>query len=67
LGSCSVIQSSHSGALRAVMEMGVFDAIPVDGSSTTATELAQKLNVDKNLLGKLSQIVLAVEICDPGF
>lgn len=35
--------------------MGVFDATPVDGSSTTATELAQKLNADKDLLGELSQ------------
>ena len=35
--------------------MGVFDAIPADGSSITATELAQKLNTDKNLLGELSQ------------
>lgn len=55
MSSFSVVQSSHSGALRAVMEMGVFDAIPIDGSSTTATELAQKLNADKDLLSELSQ------------
>lgn len=54
MSSFSVVQSSHSGALRAVMEMGVFDAIPLDGP-TTATELAQKLNADKDLLGELSQ------------
>ncbi|OBT66502.1 hypothetical protein VE03_03651 [Pseudogymnoascus sp. 23342-1-I1] len=52
--------SSHSGALRAVMEMGVFDAIPVDGSPTTATELAQKLNVDKDLLVRLMRCVTII-------
>jgi hypothetical protein len=32
--------------------MGVFDAIPQDGKPITATELAGKLGVDKELLGE---------------
>lgn len=31
--------------------MGVFDALPVDGSGMSAPELAKKLGVDENLLG----------------
>jgi hypothetical protein len=34
------------------MEMGVFEAIPLDGSPVDATELSKKLNVDKDLLGE---------------
>lgn len=32
--------------------MGVFDALPTDGSSSSATTLADKLGVEKELLGK---------------
>lgn len=38
--------------MRAVLEMGVFDALPTDGSSSSATALAEKLGVEKELLGK---------------
>jgi len=32
--------------------MGVFDTIPQDGKSMTAAELAEKLGVEKELLGE---------------
>lgn len=44
--------SVHSGTLRTVLEMGVFDALPMDGSSSSATILAENLGVEKELLGK---------------
>ena len=34
------------------MEMGVFEALPMDGSSATAESLSKKLAVEKDLLGK---------------
>jgi hypothetical protein len=34
------------------MEMGVFDALPQDGSPATAAALSEKLGVDKDLLGE---------------
>jgi hypothetical protein len=34
------------------MEMGIFHALPMDGSSTTAATLPEKLGEEKNLLGK---------------
>jgi hypothetical protein len=50
----------HSGSLRAVLEMGVFDALPQDGSSATASTLAEKLGAEKDILGRfgLSSIIL---------
>jgi hypothetical protein len=35
------------------MEMGIFQALPMDGSSATAASLSEKLGVEKDLLGKL--------------
>jgi hypothetical protein len=46
------LQAVHTGCLRAVMEMGVFEALPVDGSPATATNLAETLSVEKDLLGE---------------
>jgi hypothetical protein len=40
------------GSLRALLEMGVFDAMPQDGKPITAAELAGQLGVDKELLGE---------------
>lgn len=34
------------------MEMGVFDALPLDKSSVTATALSKQLDVEKDLLGE---------------
>lgn len=36
------------------MEMGVFEALPADGSPASATALSEKLKVEKDLLGMLS-------------
>lgn len=33
--------------------MGVVEALPIDGTSISATALAEKLQVDKTLLSKL--------------
>lgn len=44
-------QTSQTACLRAVLEMGVFDALPADGTSMPAAELAQKLDVEELLLG----------------
>jgi hypothetical protein len=39
-------------ALRTVLEMGVFEALPLDGSSISAANLSQKLGVENKLLGQ---------------
>ena len=44
-------QVSHAGAIRALLEMGVFHALPKDGASMKSSELAVKLSVDELLLG----------------
>jgi hypothetical protein len=33
--------------------MGIFEALPLDGSSLSADVLAEKLNVEKDLLGAM--------------
>lgn len=33
------------------MQMGMFEALPMDGSAANATVLSEKLGVEKNLLG----------------
>ncbi|KAJ5687575.1 hypothetical protein N7536_010194 [Penicillium majusculum] len=48
--------AAHTGALRALMEIGVFTALPQDGSSKTADSLAQECSVDKDLLVRLLRI-----------
>jgi hypothetical protein len=48
------LQAVYTGCLRAVMEMGAFEALPTDGSSATATNLAETLSVEKDLLGEFS-------------
>lgn len=44
------------------MEMGIFTALPQDGSSKTADSLAQELSVDKDLLGEF-QCLIFVTVC----
>jgi len=44
---------AHTGSVRALLEMGVFSALPLDGSSVKAQELAEKLKVDPVLLVRL--------------
>ncbi|KAJ9482270.1 hypothetical protein VN97_g11167 [Penicillium thymicola] len=51
-----VEEAAHTGALRALMEMGVFTALPQDSSSKTGDSLALELSVDKYLLVRLLRI-----------
>ncbi|KAH7057092.1 putative O-methyltransferase [Macrophomina phaseolina] len=51
---------AYTGAVRALLEMGVFNALPSDGSSMTAAELAKRLSVDKELLVRLMRIATAL-------
>ncbi|CAD6445816.1 f8921658-439b-4469-aae0-2ac0945003d8 [Sclerotinia trifoliorum] len=51
--------SVHSGTLRTVLEMGVFDALPMDGSSSSATILAENLGVEKELLVRFMRVLTA--------
>ncbi|KAF8851799.1 o-methyltransferas-like protein [Acephala macrosclerotiorum] len=55
----------RSGSLRALLEMGVFDVLPPDGSGMSASELAQKLNVDEALLVRLMRIVVPLYFMEP--
>ncbi|PVH68469.1 O-methyltransferase [Cadophora sp. DSE1049] len=47
---------SHSGAVRALLEIGVFQQIPTGNGSKSATELAAELGVDKKLLVRLMRL-----------
>jgi hypothetical protein len=42
--------------VRALLEMGIFDALPPDGSSLSADVLAEKLKVEKDLLSRTSPL-----------
>ncbi|PQE19000.1 O-methyltransferase protein [Rutstroemia sp. NJR-2017a WRK4] len=44
---------TYSGCLRALLEAGVFETIPLDGSSIPAKELAEKTNIEEQLLIRL--------------
>lgn len=44
-------QAAHTGAVRALLEMGVFNMLPENGGMT-ATKLSKELAVDKELLGE---------------
>lgn len=39
--------------MAALIEIGVFDKLPSDGTSVKATDLSKQLNVDKDLLVRL--------------
>lgn len=45
---------AYTGAVRALVEMGIFEALPLDGTSLSADMLSEKLNVEKDLLGRIS-------------
>ncbi|PVH79658.1 o-methyltransferas-like protein [Cadophora sp. DSE1049] len=51
---------SHTGAIRALSEMGVFRALPRDGTSMKASELAEKLKVDELLLVRLMRAATVI-------
>lgn len=44
------------GAIRTLLEAGVLDAIPTGGQSISASEIAAKTGVDKELIGRLSPL-----------
>lgn len=43
---------SNLAATRALMELGVFEAIPTGGKSMTADQLATKTGGEKELIGE---------------
>jgi hypothetical protein len=44
-------QMTSLGAIRTLLEAGVFHAIPTGGESISATEIAAKTGVDKEIIG----------------
>ncbi|KFY73693.1 hypothetical protein V499_06221 [Pseudogymnoascus sp. VKM F-103] len=55
----------RSSSLRTLLEMGVFDILPADGSEMSAEELAKKLGVDEALLVRLMRIVIPTFFEEP--
>ncbi|KAL1966237.1 hypothetical protein VTN77DRAFT_4789 [Rasamsonia byssochlamydoides] len=53
---CHFENVAHTGAVRALLEMGVFHALPQDGTSKTAETLAKELNADKELIIRLMRM-----------
>lgn len=45
----------YTGAVRALLAMGVFRELPADGESRSAQQLSDALGVEKQLLGKMIQ------------
>ncbi|KAL3459997.1 S-adenosyl-L-methionine-dependent methyltransferase [Aspergillus heterothallicus] len=46
-------KTAHLGSVRALLEMGLFEELPLDGSPATTQHLADKLGVDESLLARL--------------
>lgn len=46
-----------TGAVRALIEMGMFDALPQNGTSKTADVLAKELSADKQVIVRLMRMV----------
>jgi len=42
---------TNIGAIRTLLEAGVFHAIPTGGKSASAAEIAAKTGVDKSIIG----------------
>ncbi|KAK2756393.1 hypothetical protein FQN54_005285 [Arachnomyces sp. PD_36] len=55
----------RSSSLRTLLEMGVVDALPVDGGEMSAAELAKKLGVDEVLLVRLMRVVVPTIFDEP--
>jgi hypothetical protein len=49
-------QVVYTGTVRALLEMGFFEALPLDGTDLSANVLAEKLKVEKDLLSMISLI-----------
>ncbi|KAL4959541.1 O-methyltransferase [Aspergillus stella-maris] len=46
-------QTAHVGTVRSLLEMGIFDELPLDGTPRTTKELSETLQVNESLLGRL--------------
>jgi hypothetical protein len=57
-GDLTCLQVAYTGAVRALVEMGVFEALPMDGTSLSADILAEKLKVEKDLLVRLMRVAI---------
>ena len=60
----SVVQTAQNAAIRTVINMGVFEAIPASGGSISATDLSTKLECDIGLVrvvGSLSSTFIERE------
>ena len=44
--------------MRALLEMGIFEELPLDGTGLSADVLANELRVERDLLGRMPYIVL---------
>ncbi|KAJ6780479.1 hypothetical protein PWT90_08423 [Aphanocladium album] len=55
----------RSSSLRTLLDMGVFDALPIDGGEMSAAELATKLGVDEILLVRLMRVVVPTFFEEP--
>ncbi|KAK2601235.1 hypothetical protein N8I77_010699 [Diaporthe amygdali] len=51
---------TYTGAVRALLSMGVFDEIPMNGDSRTAQQLSDALGAEKLLLIRLMRITTAL-------
>jgi len=43
----------YTSCCRTLLDMGVFDALPIDGMGMSAAALAEKLQADEELISKL--------------
>jgi hypothetical protein len=55
---------AFTGAMRALLEMGLFEALPSDGTGLPADALAEKLNVEKDLLSRPSPVYFSTQSSD---
>ncbi|PGH32250.1 hypothetical protein GX50_04981 [[Emmonsia] crescens] len=53
---CHFENVAHTGAVRALLEMGMFQALPQDGSSKTAEALSTELKAEKELIIRLMRM-----------
>lgn len=44
-------QASQVASIRVLLDIGAFDAMPLDGSPMSATALSEQLKVDKGIIG----------------
>lgn len=59
--SYALFQIAHNAALRSIIDMGVFEEMPVNGSSIHTSVLATRLGVSEDLLGMLNPPVMSLQ------